>query len=711
MTLTIPRAGVIAGRAPQLTPEQPSQFGAGLSALGDKMAEMGTKYKAEKLDFQGKKIQIDLARDLSAARLEAEQQGDPEAIGATWDTRKTEITQRYLNGKDEAGNPIVPEALRPGIELTAAELDNRHTDALARKSAGLVQSQRAASWVETYDRVALEASKADAETAGAMLEVADDALAQAVANGAMTPEEGAKARISLRESVATGRAVTLMETDPDAFLQRADSGEFDDLGGEGLARAKAKAQADIYRAAAAAKTAAKVAAKAEETEISKRLDEMSDMMFKGFTLTDEAYLNDPRVMANPSYGKAVAAKALQVEIPAIKQMTIPELDAQIAIEEAAPKSRKYQLERIDLLRSWRDAAVTKWNTDGVEQARRAKLPVNDLPAFDAQAPNDFAAALPQRIALDKFATETKRTTTQAMFSLQEKSQLDVVLDTKAEAGPKLELARAILAGAKGDAGRVMTVLGVDPTFRRAAWAIENTGDSALAESILRGKQKAELKTVILPAPNMMQKAFDEATGGAFDNNPTFKSEILDAATALYADQAAGIDPESQSGTGWLDDSTAIDLFTQSVQRVTGAQPDRNGSLTIGGVQSINDGFVSLPVGVAAKSVEDALDNLSQHLRGQRRSAEGWDSSPTATPPDILRAFKAASVDGRVPAFGANPQDTFADLTLQRLMTRDGRETDQYVFMRSDKGRSVPVSDANGVEYRFRLPALIREAGK
>lgn len=711
MTLTIPRAGVIAGRAPQLTPQQPSQVGAGLSALGDKMADMGLKYKAEKLDYQGKKIQLDLARDLAAARLEAEQLGDPEVIGATWDARKAEITQRYLKGKDDAGNPIVPDALRPGIELTAAELDNRHTAAIATKKEGLFQSQRAANWIETYDRVALEASKADAETAGAMLEVADDAINQAIANGTMSPEDAAKARISLRETVATGRAVTIMETDPEAFLKRADEGEFDDLGGEGLARAKAKAQGDIYRKAAAAETAAKVAAKAEETAISNRLDEMAGMMFKGFTLTDENYLTDPKVIANPNYGKVMAAKALQTEIPAIKQMTIPQLDEQIASEEAAPKSRKYQLERIDLLRQWRDAAVTKWNTDGVEQARLAKMPVNDLPSFDAQAPNDFAAALPGRIALDRFATSNEYTATQALFSGSEKAQLEKVLDPKADVGPKLALAGAILSGAKGDTSRVMTVLGADPTFRRAAWALENTGDSALAEGILRGKQKAELKTVILPAPRMMQQAFDAATGGAFDGNPTFKAELLDAAAALYADQAAGIDPESQSSTGWLDDSTAIDLFTQSIQRVTGAQADANGKMTIGGVQEINDGFVSLPVGVAAKAVEGAFENLGQHLRGQRRSANGWDSSPTDTPPDIMRAFKAASVDGRVPALGADPQSTFADLTLQRLMTRDGRETDQYIFMRNDKGRSVPVSDANGVEYRFRLPALIREAGK
>ena len=711
MTLTIPSAGVVAGRSANIQPQQAPQTGAMLSDLGNTMADMGARYQAEKLDQQGKKIQLDLARDFAAARLEAEQLGDPLAIGQTWDARKAEITNHYLNGRDEAGNPLVPTALRPGIELTAGELDNRHTDALARKSADLVQSQRAAGWIETYDRVSLEASQADAETASAMLEVADDAIDQQITMGGMKPDEGAKAKIRLRETVATGRAVTLMETDPEAFLQRADAGEFDDLGGEGLARAKAKAQADIYRAAATAETAARVAAKAEETAIGQRLDEMSDMMFKGFTLTDEAYLNNPKVKAHPDFGRVAAAKALQTEIPAIKQMAVTELDAQIAKEEAAPKSHKYQLERVDLLRQWRDAAVTKWNTDGVEQSRKAGLPVNDLPAFDAQAPNDFAAALPGRIALDKFATSREYTTTQAMFSPQEKAQLNAVLDPKAETGPKLELARAILAGGKGDASRVMTVLGVDPTFRRAAWAIENTGDNALAESILRGKQKADLKTVSLPAPRLLQRAFDEATGGVFDSNPTFKAEMLDAASALYADGAAGIDPENQSGTGWLDDSTAIDLFTQSIQRVSGAQADRNGNLTVGGVQQINDGFVSLPVGIAAATVENTLDNLDRHLRGQRRSSDGWDSSATDAPPDIMRAFKMASVDGRIPAFGANPQATFGDVQMQRLMTRDGRETDQYIFIRSVNGRSVPVSDADGVEYRFRLPALIREAAK
>ena len=79
--------------------------------------------------------------------------------------------------------------------------------------------------------------------------------------------------------------------------------------------------------------------------------------------------------------------------------------------------------------------------------------------------------------------------------------------------------------------------------------------------------------------------------------------------------------------------------------------------------------------------------------------------PTADP---MRAFKAASIDGRMPDFGEDPADFFANAQIERVPSKSG-ETDQYRFVRRENGRSVPVGDANGTEYRFRLSDLIRGA--
>jgi hypothetical protein len=709
MALTIPKAGIVAGRAAQVNIPTPD-IGTPLSQLGQSMAEVGGRYMAERLDHQGKKIQLDIARDMAAARLEAEQLGDPAAIGAFWERRQAEISAQYLDGQDENGNPRVPPQLRGGIELTLGELGNRHVDALARKSAGLVQSQRQAQWIELSNQVAVDASKADPETAGGMLEVAEAAIDNQVAAGDMTPAEAARQKIALRETVASARATTQMETDPEAFLKAAAEGQFDDLGAEKLATRQAQAQAEIYRRAAAETKAAEVEAKARDAAIGKRLGEMTDLFAGGFKVVDEDYLTDPEVVAHEKYPAARAAQELRDEIPNLKQLTPAELTAAIAAEEAAPKTSKYQVERVAQLRAWRDQAEKRWTTEAKVVAGEAGMKPPPL-AFDPAAPQAFTDALGAALSFDAMATQDGYTETQALVTPAEKAALAKVIDPKADTAPKLALVNSIVAGAGAGARRVLTVLDADPVFRRAVWTVQNLGDQDLAEGLLRGQQKAALGTVTMPAPRMMQQAFDAVTGGAFDDRPDVKKAMMDAAAALYADGASGIDPESQSGQSFLDDSAAIDLFTSAVQRVTGATPDRNGKLTVGGVQQINDGYVSLPVGIAAAQVETALESLDYHLRGQRRTAQGWDSSATDAPPDPLRAFRAASVDGRLPDLGANPAATLAGLQMQRVLTRTGEETDQYRFVRTVNGRAYPVADAKGVEYRFRLPALIREAGR
>jgi hypothetical protein len=710
MTLTIPKAGVIAGRAAQLTPQQPGIVGAGLSALGEGMAQMGAKYTADKLDYQGKKLQIDIARDLSAARLEAEQLGDPQAVGAMWDGRKAEIQKKYFEGVDANGEPLVPEALRAGIELTLGELDNRHTDALARKSADWVQSKNEATWIELSDQIAIDASQSDPETAAALLEVSDNLIDQRVASGEMMPAEGAKQKAKQRETVYGARATSQIEADPEAFLADAKRGDYDALGAEKKATRMATAQAEIYRRVAAEEKATEVAASARQAAIGKRLGEMTDLYADGFKVVDDDRMVDPEVMAHPDYPRAAAARSLQLEIPGLRQMTPAQINQMIEAERSAPKAHKYQTERVKQLETWAEASAQRWATDGKAVAAEAGMKPPAL-EFDPENPQGFATALNASIAYDAKLRADGFPIGQAIFTGKEAANIARVLDPKADAGPKVALAQSIAAGAGQAAPRVIAAMQADPVFARTTRLIQSTNDPDLAEAILRGQQKAELKTVTMPAPRMMQQAFDAVTGGAFDGNPTLKAEMLAAAAALYADGATGIDPETQSGSGWIDDSTATDLFAKSIQRVTGARADQNGELTVGGVQEINGGFVSLPVGVPMQAVETALDDIGAHLRGQRRTAQGWDSSATATPPDPMRALRAASIDGRIPDLGANPENRLAEFQLQRVLSRTGEETDQFRFVKMRNGTAYPVGDASGVEYRFRLPALIREAAK
>lgn len=710
MTLTIPKAGTIAGRAAQVQVSDANPFAA-LSELGQNIADQAIRYKAEKMDMQGKRLQMDIARDMALARQEVDQLGDPDAIAQTWEARNAEIRAKYA-GTGEDGQPLVPDALRDPIDLTMGELNNRHSLALGDKAIALRQSQREATWLEMRDQVAVDAARADPETAASMLEIANGAIDSRVQLGQITPEEGAKEKLALRGEIASARAIAQVEADPQAFLADAAKGKHDELGAEDLARKSAAAQAEIYRRAAAEAKATEAVAADREKAISKRLADVTDLMLGGFRVTDEAFLQDPEVQANPNYAAAAAAQSLRDEQPGLQQMTPAQIDALIDAEQASPKTHKFETERLAVLKTWRDNSQKRWNTDGKTVAAEAGMRPPPLPAFDPDQPQAFAAALASAVVFDAMVRGQGYTDTQAMVTPQEKAQVQTVLDPKADAGPKVALARTILQAAGPDASRVLTVLEADPVFIRTTKILTQTGDDALATSILRGQQKAERGLVNLPSPANRRSVFNDATGGVFAYNPALADEIMQAASALYADEAAGINPDgAASALPFMDDTEAVEVFGRAIQRVTGAKPDQNGDYTIGGIQLINDGFVSLPPGVPLAAVESALDSLDRHLRGQRRSANGWDSSASSTPPDMLRAFRAASVDGRVPDFGAAGSARLAGAQMQRLLTRAGEETDQYRFVTVRNGRAYPLADAKGVEYRFRLPTLIIEAGK
>ncbi|WP_101339726.1 hypothetical protein [Cereibacter azotoformans] len=702
MSLTVPKAGTIAGRSASVRIEAP-QTGQALSQLGERMLQKGIEIRREQLQRQGQQIQLDMTRDLGQARQQIEQTSDPDSMGPAWDRAVADVKSRYIT------DDIDPN-LRQGLELSLQELGDRHALAIGNRSIGLRQSQREADWVTTRARITTEAATADPDTLSAYLEQADGRIQQRLAAGIITPEDAAKERLALRSDVASARATRQISDDPAAFLAAADAGEYDALGGETLASRRAVAQAEIDRRTAAAQKTAEIATRERTAAISKRLKEMTDLMLQGNAVTDEAFLADPEVQANADFGAAAAAQQLRNELPSIRQMTVPQLDAQIALEEKRPKTYKYQVERLQVLRQWRDSAAERWNSQPVETARKAGLPVGRVPEFDPADPAPFEAAMRSRLALDGAVTQEGYTRAAAIVDADEAAQLKTVVDPKAPVEPKVALARSIWNVTSG-AGlpRVTAAIGADPVFRRAVRTIGQTGSDGLATEILTGQQRQKLGTVNMPTAGNMRTVFDQVTQGAFDASPAQKAELLEAAGALYANSAPETLDGADSALSFLDDDDAVERFTTAVQRVAGATPDQNGRMTIGGVQEIRDAYVSLPPGVGADDVESALGDLDRHLRGQRRTEQGWDSSGGAAAPDLLRAFRAASGDGSVPALGQNPRARFQTLQLRRV-----GESEIYEFVYSQNGRTYAVpadGDPAGRAWRFRLPDLIREAGR
>lgn len=717
MAITVPRAGTFAGRAAEIRIATP-QIGDAIYEFGQMIQTRELQMREEQDQTRMRRTQLDMANDLALARQQIEQTGDPDQIDSQWPEQLQAIRQKYL-GPDENGNPRWTPDIADRLDLDLTEIANRHALSLGNRAIDLRQSQQAANWIGMRSDITARAAVADPDTLDAYFAIGDQTIADQLARGTLSPEQAAKEQQALRTDVYTARGRAMIENDPEGFLAATEPGEDGAVGawgalGENLSTFRQAAKGEIADRQARALKDAEAAATARQTEIGKRLGEMTGLMADGFNVADEAFLNDPEVQANPNFAAARAAQSLRDETPGIRLMTVPELDRQIAAEMARPVAHAYQTERVKLLKKWRDDKAKSANTDFVSMAREAGMAVPDLPDFDPSDPAPFAQGLAARMDYDDWAVTAGQTKTQAILSAEEKAGLAKVMDPKSEVAPKLTLMRSMLLAGQGRLGKLASVTEADPVFNRAARLMADTGDAALAEQMLRGQQKAALGTVNLPTERQMNTVLDEITGGTFDGNAAMKAELMAASRALYADSAAGINPDGASSVvPFMDDEEAQTLFETSVQRALGARPDQSGQLTIGGLQQINDRPVWLPPGTGADDVELAFDSVEDQLRGKVRmpimgeNVYGWDDAQPD--PDRLRALRAASVTGLAPDLGIDPASRFRNITLRRV-----GQSDVYELTYAHNGRiyTVPqAGDATRTAYRFRLSDLMREAAK
>ncbi len=725
MTLTVPEAGTTAGRAAQITVPV-SDTGAQLAGFGDRMLQIGTAMETERLDRAMQRAGLEITRDLGALRLEFEQMDDPDAIDSQWGPRTAALKASYLTRTDAQGRPAYDRKLADRIDLAFDDMAYRHAFSLGQNAIALRDSQRAAVAFETIEEVKRQGTTSDPEVLDALFDQVDAAArAKHPRNPAAAAEEAARAKADIWNA----RAIATISADPAGFIADFDAGEFYGLDPERGASLRAQAVAEEARAAAAEVKAGEAAAKARTDAVGSELDRMADGLFAGRNVKGMNLIANPtpQVAEHPGYPRAKAALELFRETPDLATRTVAELDALIAAEAKRPVGGEpWENERLGVLRSRRDKLAADLAADpkAANLDRGVIAPVGSL-AFDPADKETFSTGLAEAVSMDTHLRETGRADRPAIFTLPERNALQEVLKPGTDPATRVALAVAILAGT-GSAHAAAPVLGAleaDPVFRRAVTVLDVTGDEALAEGILRGQSKIDGKTVVMPSRSNIIMVFDAQTGGAFDDAPGLKAELIDATAALYADAAAGIDGETtgqdRSGLNFLADEAAYDLMGRSVQRLLGAQADRDGAFTIGGMQEVNGALTVLPVGVPAETVEEAMDGLVNRLAGgvwdESTGLPGWafaPPDPAREPAAILREapgmearlapFKAASVYGNVPDLGANPSAMMRTLTLRRV-----GETGIYELVYEQGGRLFPIAGAGtGRAWRFRLADLI-----
>lgn len=687
--ITVPQGGSVAGRSADIRIERPD-MGGFISQVGSAVAQKMGQIKDQQRAVVVEKTKLDMTKELGEERLRLEQVTDPAQIEAEWPQVQARIQEKYVTGKDANGQPLLNPDEADALGLTLQDLGMKHGFALGERTIKLTDSQATAAWSSARLDIVNTAATADPDTMAALVEYGEAAIDRLPG---LMPDQKQAQKQAFRGEVMNARVISAIDQDPEAAIAALNAGTYDALGAEAVAQRTATAQAEADRRAAAAAKQGEAETKTRLDAADKRLGTIADLTLKGRKVADrdEVINASDEVKALPNWAPAMAAIQLADEMPQLETMSVAELDVLIAAEEDRDIVHDWENERLPRLRAMREKLATDAAVDpkAAAIARGVIAPKGDL-TFDPADPAAFSGALAEAVSQDALLNQKGYATGSAIFTKDQKAALTAVLAPDAEPAPKVELFKAILSGAGGNAGRVMTGLEADPVNRRALKFLGLTGNESVTTAILRGQQKIEAKTVV-PLPRDSQiDIFDDLTGGVFEDAPVaVREEIMAATAALYADQARNINPTDMP-------AEADAVYRSALKSVIGAQSDRNGNLTVGGLQEVNGGLVVLPVGVHVDAVEETWYQLADAL-------DATPSDPASMP---MQTFKSASHYGGLPDLGSDPGGRLGTLTLQRV-----GESDVYELVRmDDRGRLTTVYEVGkDIPYRFRLKDLIRGA--
>jgi len=709
MSLTIPKAGVVAGRAPALQEQGGVNAGDLMAAAGDAALAIGTSLENDRLSREAQRLQVDMSKDFNDLRLEVQKVGSPDQIDAVWQNGTAALRQKYLEGQHEDGRPYVDPKNQERFGLAFDELNNRHGYTVGAAALQARQSEREGTWVEFQHQAGNAAAlSTDPEMRNVIFARSDAMLADMVASNTITAEEAAKRRLALRSDVSNASAIEVVSNDPRGFLIAAENGDYADLGAEAVARYTVRANAAIAAADAAAEKEVERAQTEATNAIGSQLKDYQAIFDAGRVVVDEAFLSRPDVQAHPEFAKTQAALGLSLEIPDLPQKSPAELMALIADEKNRPVTKPFETERLPVLEAQLDKARAGWSGDPIAYAATVGMPVPELPEFDANNPRAFSAALGQRQAFSQQLVQSGYVQNARALTDAERAQINDLANPSHSPEDRVALASAILPALRGvgvdNANEIVT----DRVFLHVGEQIaRGTIDRSVAVEAFRGQQVIEEGNVVLPPVADRTEATFQTVQDLFGRLPggeKLQSSIVQTADAIYAARVRITDP-----TADIDE----DLYRQSFHEAMGGSGQFDGRNAMGGVQNFNGKPTIMPRGINADAVDDAIGflategNMSDGLLD--RTAEGGVGAiMRASKPEIAtQRLTAISMSGKPPIIGGKPatQEDLADAELFAV------GDDRYIFVFQTAAGQRAVYDEDGEPYQFSLMGLLREVNR
>lgn len=638
MSLTVPRAGVAAGRAPELSrvPVAQSEAGAAIAGLGDAMLQIGTGLEVERSRRELAGARVQMMDGLNNLRLEMEQVGDPDAIDRDYPARAAELKSQIIG--------TLSARSQPDADAMFEEMRASHGLALGARSVDLRQSQRMAQLSRTTDSAVRAGATADPTTQAVYLGQLDDHLSELVATGTITPEEAQTRRTAAAQEMEAARAMRLLSQDPAGLITALDAGA--DGGFANLDPTKVEA----YRARAVAQIAADEAARmAEDKRAAKERVELARDTLKdgiavfgkgrAWTGADQAdaMLADPEIAALPEAREYAHARLLHEMKPRFAALPMAEKRAMLAEAEARPIGKDYEADLVEAMRAQIAADEKAWREDRFAHAAEIGLtPAPELPD-PAQA---SATDLRRRAIYAASLRDAGQVEDVEYFSPAERDAWKDATSTATSPAERTRLAAAFMAGFGDQAEDAAREIGADGLFTYVGGMVAAGGSETLARQIFDGARVLETRDTPMPAAPQRRSAFFREFNGLFDDGTVEgrgdeaaqRDAIIAAADALYAWKRRG-DPDA------TDSVLNEEKYLQAVHEVMGGTGDYGSDKARGGVQKLRRRLTLMPPGLAAAEVEDALDLFK---------------AGTPEPELLDRAWRDVSASGNVPQAGGKP---------------------------------------------------------
>lgn len=344
-----------------------------------------------------------------------------------------------------------------------------------------------------------------------------------------------------------------------------------------------------------------------EAEVDKalkdKLDTIATAAASGMHGADEAILDDAALAAKfpDSYRNAQVSVYIRDNLGSFRTASPAQQAAAIAEAKSIPVTDEGQVAVVKGLEDIHAATKKALDDDPIKWASE-NLPDKPpaLPTFDANSPETFVKALMARADYGRKLAADGYIKAPSFLSDTEAETVGALMGKDIDPALKTLLSGAIVEGFGPDAATVFKeVKSDDPVTRFAGMMIARGGDQAVATMAMRGQQMLDQGLVQAPTKTTSVAAISPDIAVALGTNPAAdqaQGDILQFATAIYAANARGVDPNSDASKK---------LMEQSVQTALGQATNRRG-LTTGGVQKIGTQPVLLPINVAGADVEAAL---------------------------------------------------------------------------------------------------------